>query len=90
MKPFLCLSSLLLSFQLSTAIDFNDEVFPILEDLCMDCHGLDKQKSGFRMDRRIHFLKGGDSGFPAIVPGDLKKSFIVLSSLSKKIGNKIK
>ncbi|MBT7743072.1 MAG: DUF1553 domain-containing protein [Opitutae bacterium] len=77
MKIFLFLSSLLFSFQLTIAIDFNDEVFPILEDLCMDCHGVDKQKSGFRMDRRIHFLKGGDSGFPAIVPGDVKKSFML-------------
>ena len=72
-------SSLLLfaPFQLSMAIDFQEDIFPILEDLCMDCHGLDKQKSGFRMDRRIHFLKGGDSGFPAIVPGDSKKSFML-------------
>ena len=69
--------SLCLPFQLSMAVDFQEDIFPILEDLCMDCHGTDKQKSAFRLDRRVHLLKGGDSGFPAMVPGDLKKSFML-------------
>ena len=43
----------------------------------MDCHGPEKQKSGFRVDRRVYLLKGGDSGFPAVVTGDLKKSFLL-------------
>ena len=30
----------------------------LLQDYCIDCHGPEKQKSGFRVDRRVHLLKG--------------------------------
>lgn len=56
------------------AIDFENEILPILEDNCFDCHGPDKQKGGVRLDSRVGLLKGGDTGFAAIVPGDLAKS----------------
>ena len=62
---------------LSAKVNFEDDVLPLLEDYCMDCHGPEKQKSGFRVDRRVYLLKGGDSGFPAMVSGDLKKSFML-------------
>ena len=43
----------------------------------MDCHGEDKQKSGFRVDRRVHLLKGGDSGLEAMIPGKPEKSYMI-------------
>ena len=64
-------------FSLSAKVNFEDDVLPLLQDYCMDCHGTEKQKSGFRVDRRVYLLKGGDSGFPAVVTGDLKKSFLL-------------
>ena len=64
-------------FSLSAKVNFEDDVLPLLQDYCMDCHGPEKQKSGFRVDRRVYLLKGGDSGFPAVVTGDLKKSFLL-------------
>ncbi len=64
-------------FSLSAKVNFEDDVLPLLQDYCMDCHGPEKQKSGFRVDRRVYMLKGGDSGFPAVVTGDLKKSFLL-------------
>lgn len=58
-------------------VDFEDEVLPIFEDRCFDCHGEDKQKGGLRLDRRAYMLKGGDTGFPAIVPGKPEKSQLI-------------
>ncbi len=41
---------------------------------CITCHGPEKQKNQFRIDRRDILLKGGKSGLPAVVPGDPGKS----------------
>ena len=43
----------------------------------MDCHGPEKQKSGFRVDGRAYLLKGGDTGLSAIVPGDPSASYLI-------------
>ena len=61
----------------SGAVDFEKEILPILQDRCFDCHGPDKQKSGFRVDRRAVMLKGGDSGIAALVPGKPERSFLI-------------
>ena len=58
-------------------IEFEEDVFPLLQDYCIDCHGPDKQKSGFRVDRRAYLLKGGDSGMSAIIPGRPDKSYML-------------
>ena len=62
---------------LSSAISFEDDIFPLFQDYCIDCHGPEKQKSGFRVDRRAYLLKGGDTGLNAIVPGDPKGSYLI-------------
>ena len=66
-----------LSFQLSTAVDFQKEILPLFEENCIDCHGPDKQKARLRIDRRPVLLLGGDSGSPAIVPGNPAKSHLI-------------
>ncbi len=58
-------------------IDFDKDVLPLLQDYCIDCHGPEKQKSGFRVDRRVHLLKGGDSGMSAMIPGKPHKSYMI-------------
>ena len=60
-------------------IDFGRQVQPILAEHCMLCHGVDAEdrKSGLRLDLRVHALKGGDSGTPAIVPGNLNDSELI-------------
>ena len=35
------------------------------------------QKSGFRVDRRVHLLKGGDSGLSAVIPAKPEKSYMI-------------
>src|SRR5262249_23474387 len=43
-------------------VDFEKQIAPLLEKRCVQCHGADKQKSGFRLDTREVALKGGNSG----------------------------
>jgi len=62
---------------LEAKVDFENDVLPLFQDYCMDCHGPDKQKSGFRTDRRVHLLKGGDSGLLAMVPGKPEESYLM-------------
>ena len=58
-------------------LKFEDDILPLLEDYCIDCHGPDKSKSGFRVDRRVHLLKGGDSGLSAVIPAKPNKSYMI-------------
>ena len=59
------------------AIDFDRDIQPILAARCLDCHGDEDQRSGFRLDQRPMMLRGGDSGIAAIVPGDAAKSHLI-------------
>jgi hypothetical protein len=57
---------------------FSDEVLPVLEARCFECHGPDarRAKGKLRMEGRDSLLKGGFTG-PAVVPGDLDGSLLV-------------
>ncbi len=50
-------------------VDYARDIQPLLSRHCAKCHGPEKSKSGYRLDRRETALQGGDSGEPAIVPG---------------------
>lgn len=54
-------------------IDFQRDIAPILRAQCLRCHGPDRQKGHFRLDRREDALRGGEDG-PAIVPGERSRS----------------
>ena len=60
----------------ANAIDFDRDVKPIFARHCVSCHGPDKQRSGFRLDRKADALTGGDLG-QAIVPGKAADSPLV-------------
>ncbi|MBS0202226.1 MAG: PSD1 domain-containing protein [Planctomycetes bacterium] len=47
---------------------FEKQVRPLLVEHCQECHGLKKQEAGLRLDTRVGFLKGADTG-PVAVPG---------------------
>lgn len=58
-------------------IDFANEVEPILENYCIDCHGPEEQESKLRLDSMVAALDGGDSGERVIVPGHSDQSFLI-------------
>ena len=65
------------------AMDFVRDVRPILEEHCFDCHGVEKQKSGLRLDSTLGILRGGESGEPLFVKGSSGESHLVKRSHRK-------
>src|SRR5438067_6033338 len=59
-----------------SGLDFSKEIRPIFENRCYECHGPKKQKSGLRLDRKFHAMKGGDSGKPSLVAGKSEESLL--------------
>ncbi len=57
-------------------IDFHRDIAPLFERACISCHGVEKEKSGLRLDDRKLALRGGDEG-PAIVPGSAADSLLI-------------
>src|SRR5258706_8734543 len=57
-------------------VDFARDVQPLFVERCYKCHGSEKQKNGFRLDRKADALAGGDSG-PSILPGKSAESRLI-------------
>jgi len=55
----------------------SDPGWALLQKRCLECHGPEKHKSGYRLDDRDSALHGGDSGKPAIVAGNSSASVLV-------------
>ncbi|TWU56685.1 Planctomycete cytochrome C [Rubripirellula tenax] len=58
-------------------IDFENDIFPILDNNCLHCHGEDESESGLRLDRRVFMLRGGDSGLASVIPGHPENSYLI-------------
>lgn len=84
----LALAALLGAFATVASADstthFRDKVQPLLESRCVSCHGPDKVKGGLRLDSREAVLKAGDSGEPAVVPGQPEKSLLLHAVMHAK------
>jgi len=89
---FLFIGSYLLCLQLSTrpvsaqqqpsreGIEFFEKkIRPVLESNCYRCHSANSKKlqGGLLLDSRDGMLKGGNSGHPAIIPGDPDSSLLI-------------
>jgi hypothetical protein len=66
-------------------VDFAREIRPIFQARCVRCHGPERQRSGFRIDRRADAFKGGDEYGPAIVPGKSAESPVFKMIASRKM-----
>jgi uncharacterized membrane protein len=56
---------------------FGNEILPILEGKCFECHGVEKQDGDLRLDDLGNVLEGGESGLPSIVQGEAMESHMV-------------
>ncbi len=73
-------ANLLAAGQATQDFDFFEKgIRPVLVDRCYKCHSsaAEKVKGGFLLDTKEGLLKGGESGKPAIVPGDAGKSLLI-------------
>jgi hypothetical protein len=59
------------------AIDFAQQIKPLLERSCARCHSGDRPRGHFRLDSRDAILRGGQSGAAAIVPGHSARSPLI-------------
>ncbi|RYD34567.1 MAG: DUF1549 domain-containing protein, partial [Verrucomicrobiaceae bacterium] len=59
------------------AVDFVKDIQPILTAHCMDCHGPEKQKGGYRVDVKTAALTAGDHHAPNIRPGNSAESPLI-------------
>ena len=62
------------------AVDYQEEIRPILNKKCFKCHTGPKSKGGLRMDTPDDFAKriGGDD--PVVIPGDPSKSLLTIKA----------
>src|SRR5258706_5255499 len=61
---------------------FEAKVRPVLVEHCYKCHSVrpDKKPKGeLLLDSREAMLKGGESGEPAVMPGDAERSRLILA-----------
>ena len=72
-----CLVAFSISHAHGDLVDYQKQIQPLLQQHCYKCHGPETQESGIRFDRRSALLRGGDTGHPAIVPGDPTKSHLL-------------
>ncbi len=61
----------------SIKVNFTTHIQPILKARCYTCHGEQLQLRKLRLDRRADAIRGGESGIPAIVPGDSAHSLMI-------------
>ena len=54
---------------------YTEEIQPILDAHCVECHGVEKQKAGLRLDRFSLLQVGGDQG-ASFVAGDAEASLL--------------
>lgn len=70
--------------KLGRPVDFNRDVYPILEANCVACHNVAIDESRLNLEEVKLILKGGKRG-PAVVPKDLEKSWLYqVASRAKK------
>lgn len=76
-SPAFVLIMILLAGCSGRHVDFNAEIRPILNENCVACHGGVKTSADLNLQFRDLALIGGESGEPAIIPGNAGSSAMV-------------
>ena len=71
----------------STGISFANDILPILQGGCLNCHGGDRVEKGLSVKSYAELMAGSDNG-PVIVPSDVKGSLLVELVTNKKMPKK--
>lgn len=58
-------------------VDFARDIEPLLDRSCAACHGGDRKKGKFSIASREAILQGGQSGEPALLPGNSGASKLI-------------
>ena len=58
-------------------VDFQNEVWPILDKHCIECHGPNKQKAKLRLDTEAYALAWEDEGRKLWVKGNTAESYLL-------------
>jgi ankyrin repeat protein len=78
-------SSVALTAQVGTKVDFSGDVQPIFHAHCVGCHGPSQQMNNFRLDRRGDAMRGGTGG-SVIGPGNSDGSVLYLRLIGNQHG----
>ena len=60
----------------STGVSYVNDVYPIFEERCIKCHGVESTKEGLDMLTYDNLLAGSRNG-PVLVPGNATESLLV-------------
>ena len=79
-RSIACLILLCPCVAMGEEVDFNRDVRPILSGRCFACHGADaaSREASLRLDELKFAIKPAESGEPAIVPGDVGSSELIV------------
>jgi len=61
-------------------VSFDQDIKPILQKSCAECHQGPRAKGKLHLDSREGVLKGGEGKEPAVVPGKSAESYVVLNA----------
>ena len=64
------------SVEEASSVSFANDVFPIIQSRCVNCHGGERIEEGLLMRSYAEILAGSNNG-PVIVPGDKANSLLV-------------
>ena len=68
----------------AAGISFANDIFPILESRCLNCHGGERVEEGLVMRSYADLMAGSDNG-PVVVPGDSVNSQVAQLLLANKM-----
>lgn len=68
----------------TASVSFVNDVMPILQNRCFNCHGGEQTKEGLSFASYETLMSGSDNG-PVLIPGDANNSLLVQQLLKGKM-----